>query len=308
MYRSYSEDLFGLTHDTLRERLSKNAADSIATCTDEMKIQYVEDLDNVVSMAILTATVLKFGFGLAAPAVLAMLAARFAGQQALPTVQPPNVPAETWTAWVSATGHAFGRKALKETLTYIGTNVVAPTIARTVMGTCEMYNSKQTKQMCIIVVINETDYEITRTEGWDMLEYGPAATFSKLPPRQIAESDLVSWGVWATGSGRASGAASAIKLETTNCPPGGKNFHFIVSASCPAWTPTNTMALTMSGSDCKKECRDNESISSNVTATRRETVGEAHVAVSAELESTSGKRAFVVVRITSTALVSQPKL
>jgi hypothetical protein len=273
-----------------------------------MKIQYVEDLDNVVSMAILTATVLKSGLS-AAPAVLAMLAARFAAQQALPIVQPADVPAETWAAWVSATGHAFGRKALKEILTYIGTNVVAPTIARTVMGTCEMYKSKQTKQMCIIVVINETDYEISRTDGWDMLRYPePAATFSKLPPRRIGDSDLVSWGVWATGSGSTSGAASAIKLQTTNCPPGGKNFQFIVSASCPAWTPTNTMALTMWGSDCEKECRDNESVRSNVTATRRETVGEAHVAVSAELENTGGKRAFVVVRITSTALVSQPKL
>jgi hypothetical protein len=291
MYWSYSKDLLGLKHDTLRERLTRNA-DSIAICTDEMKIAYVEDLDNVVSRAILTATLLQPGFASAASAVLAIIAARYAGPQVLPMVQAPDIPPETWAAWVAARARTLTPKALKEILTHIGTNVVVPTIARTVMGTCEMYNSKQTKQMCIIVVINETDYEISRTDGWDMLQYGPA----------------VSWGVWATGSGNASGAASAIKLQTTACPPGGKDFHFIVSASCPAWTPTNTMALTMWGSNCEKECRDNESVSSHVTPKRRETVNEAHVEVSAEIESTSGKRAFVVVRITSTALVSRPKL
>lgn len=307
MYWSYSKDLLGLKHDTLRERLTKNA-DSIATCTEEMKIVYVEDLENVVSMAILTATLLQPGLASAASAVLPIIAARYAGPQGLPIVQPADVPTETWAAWIAAKAHTLGPKALKEILTCIGTNEVVPKIARTVTGTCEMYNSKETKQMCIIVVINETDYEISRTDGWDMLQYGPAATFSKLPPRQITDSDLVSWGVWATGSGNTSGAASAIKLQTTACPPGGKDFHFIVSASCPAWTPTNTMALTMWGSNCEKECRDNESVSSHVTPKRRETVNEAHVEVSAEIESTSGKRAFVVVRITSTALVSRPKL
>jgi hypothetical protein len=136
----------------------------------------------------------------------------------------------------------------------------------------------------------------------------PAATFGKLPPRQITDSDLVSWGVWATGSGSFAGAASAIKLQTTACPPGGKDFHFIVSASCPAWTPANTMALTIGGSSCEKECRDNESVTSHVTPKRREAVPGADVEVTAEIDNTDSKRAFVVVRIISTALVSRPKL
>ena len=104
MYWSYSKDLLGLKHDTLRERLTKNA-DSIATCTEEMKIAYVEDLENVVSMAILTATLLQPGFASAASAVLAIIAARYAGPQGLPIVQPADVPTETWAAWVAAKAH-----------------------------------------------------------------------------------------------------------------------------------------------------------------------------------------------------------
>jgi hypothetical protein len=85
MYWSYSKDLVGLNDVTLRDRLTKNV-DSIATCTDDMKIAYVEELDNIVAMATFTATILQLNYPSAVSAVLAAIAARSAGPQVLPIV------------------------------------------------------------------------------------------------------------------------------------------------------------------------------------------------------------------------------
>jgi len=307
MFCTKSTELMELNHEILRERF-QNVPDSIDKCTDQCKVVYVEGLHKIVDLS--TLALASVG-----PTVYENIV-RFSREAAgWPAVAEPvqNAQQEPW--WRVAR-KALLLMGLKWTFEYFGRDLILPVYQRAIASLSQAFdsNKKATKQMSMMVIINETDYTFNLSDAYDMIGPSPASTFTDLAAREIGsatgELDYYHWGAYSTGSGSTSGSASAVKLKTTSCPAGGQDFYFIVSASCPAWTPTNTMALKLgpgSGlghADVKHECEDNESAKSDEATYRERNSPDGHVLVTATLSTVDSKRAFVVVRITSTDIVA----
>ena len=238
MLVSRSADLQGITHDILKKRF-QHIPDSVDKCTDEAKVAYVGGLRQSVSLGV--SNLALFGIskvllatiqGNPAAVLVASIApgALFGAAMGQAFPQPENN-----AQWFEAVKRGLSLYALKQLYELYGAPMILPILHKSFDLVCPAFSSRATKQMSFIVVINETDYAFELSDSYDMIGDLPAAKFDKLAAREIGhDGDYVSWGVWATGSGSASGSASSINLKTILSPRGGQDFYFIVSSACPA--------------------------------------------------------------------------